>query len=346
VRIAGREVSVPEAAVVGLLVVVLAVLIYGGATSVAAFGAFNPTWEGTSDLRDVADEAGAETVVATNTTAYEGRGNGTVAVVLAPEEPYDEADVARIEGFLARGGTLFVAARGGTADDLLAAVGADARPAGPLLRDERSNYRDPALPTATNVSAHPLTEGVDSLTLNYGTTVDPGGATVLVASSELGYLDRNGNGRLDDDERLGSRPVATTEAVGEGRVVVVGDASAFINAMAERPSNRAFVANLFARETTVLLDSSHGTGVPPLVSALLTVRGSAPLQGGLLAGALLAVLAWERLLSRGGEPVTGRTDPEALADAAAERNPSLERSRLERLMKGIKNVRYVTNEDE
>jgi len=348
VRLAGYEFSVPRAVVVAFAVVVLGVLVYGGATSVAAFGAFNPSWEGTSDLRGLADEAGTGTEIATDTTSYEAHGNGTVAVVLAPSEPYNETEIERIEAFLDRGGTLLVAGRAEESNELLAAIGATTRVDGALLRDERNYYRDPALPRATNVSNGSLTDGVDALTLNYGTALEPGESTVLVSSSEFGYLDRNRNDRPDDEETLGSYPVATTEAVGDGRVVVAGDASAFINAMAELEGNRAFATNLFETGETVLIDTSHSSDVPPLVAGLLAVRGSPVLQGGLFGVALVLVFGWQQgIYSREPNDLPdGRPDPEALAESAAEEYPTLDRSRLGRLMKGIKSISFEADDDE
>ncbi|PSP49899.1 DUF4350 domain-containing protein, partial [Halobacteriales archaeon QH_7_69_31] len=151
-RVGGHDVDVPRAVLVGVALVVGVTLVYGGATSVAAFGAFNPSWEGTADLRALAGETGADTEVATNTTAYDGYGNGTVAVIVAPDEPYEAAEIRHIAAFLDRGGTLLVADRNGTADDLLERVGATARLDGAPLRDDRTHYRGPALPVATNVS--------------------------------------------------------------------------------------------------------------------------------------------------------------------------------------------------
>lgn len=347
-RLGGYEIDVPRALLVVFGVVVVGALVYGGATSVAAFGAFNPAWQGTSDLRGQAADTGADTVVATNTSTYEAYGDDTVAVVVEPEAAYEPAEVRRIEAFLERGGTLFVAARAGSATELLAALGAEARLEGPLLRDERSHYRGPALPEATNVSSHSLTSGVDALTLNHGTAVDAGGATVLVASSEFGYLDRNANDALDEAETMGSYPVATTEPVGDGRVVLVGDGSAFINVMAERPGNRAFARNVFDGSDTVLFDTSHGGDVPPLIAGLLAVRHSPLLQGGLFGLGLLVVFAWQqRLYPQPDErPAGGPSDPGALAASAAGRYPSMERGRLGRLMQGIKAISSIPDDDE
>lgn len=92
-----------------LTATVLLALVVAASTSGAAFGAFNPQWDGTADLRADAD-AHTDLQVVTDTEGYdEVDPEGTVAFVLAPQEPYDEADAARIRAFLEAGGTLVVA---------------------------------------------------------------------------------------------------------------------------------------------------------------------------------------------------------------------------------------------
>jgi hypothetical protein len=287
----GIEWDVPRVLLAALVVATLLGLVVAASTSSAAFGLYNPNFEGTSELRSVADEADTETTVIQNTSGYRTADPGTVALVLAPDRGYTERELASMRGYLNRGGTLVVAEDvGTTGNDLLDGLGASARVNGTLLRDERHNYQSPALPVARNVTDNQtLTRGVGSLTLNYGSTVEPGdgNVTVLVRSSEFAYLDRNGNAELDENERLDSRPVATVEPVGQGRVVVVSDPSVFINAMLERSGNRRFARNLAGEGDRLLLDFSHTADLPPLALALVTVRNVPLLQtlvGGLAVG--------------------------------------------------------------
>ena len=109
------------------------------------------------------------------------------------------------------------------------------------------------------------------------------------------------------DEVVRSDPVATVEPVGEGRIVVVGDPSVFINAMQGQAGNEAFTRSLVAGSNHTLVDASQ-TSLPPLVSALLTLRESALLQVGLGLGGLAAVAATSRLFRR------RREDADPLAD--------------------------------
>jgi len=168
---------------------------------------------------------------------------------------------------------------------------------------------------------------------------------VLARSSPYAYLDADRDEELDDEEELASRPVATVEGVGEGYVVVVGDPSALINAMLDRPGNRAFVRALFAGHDRALLDYSHAEGIPPLSAALLAVRGSPPLQLLLGLGAVLGAAVWvrrpaplvralERLRRRRPSPPV-RGDPEALTTYLVARHPDWSRERVRRVVEAV-----------
>lgn len=155
-----------------------------------------------------------------NVSVYdETAANGTVSVVLSPETDYSTRDRLRLRSFVQRGGTLVVAEDyGPRGNTLLETVGASARFNGSAVRDERYNYQSPAFPVAQNVTSHPLTTDVSQLTLNYGTVVEANNASVLVQTSEFAYLDRDGDGELDDNEPLQRRPVVTVEQVGQDRL--------------------------------------------------------------------------------------------------------------------------------
>lgn len=283
--------SYPELVFGLYAVVVILALIAAASTSGAAFGAFTSSWEGTSDLRGEAASSDAELHIVTETDQYdEVPANGSVALVLSPEEGYTAEDRDRLRTFVENGGTLVVAnAFGPHGNPLLEGVGATAQFEGDPLRDEQHYYRSPSLPVATNVGDHPYVARSDGITLNQGTAIDPGEATVLVASSEYGYLDHDRNRELDDDETLEPYPVVTAEEVGDGRVIAVSDASVFINAMLERPGNRAFANGLFASHERVLFDTSHRPDVPPTALAVLSLRDSAALQAVLGGGLLLSI---------------------------------------------------------
>lgn len=292
----GVQWDIPRVLLAALVMATLVALVYAAGTSAAAFGLYNPSWEGGSELRSIADETGVRTDIVRNASWYDGAGDDGVAVVLAPNQEYTERELESIRGFLYRGGTLVVAEDVGmTGNELLAGVGASARVNGTLLRDERYNYRSPTMPVARNVTANgTFTQGVDKLTLNYASTVDrkDEDVSVLVRSSEFAYLDRNGNSELDQSERTASRPVVTVEPIREGQVVVVSDPSIFINAMQERPGNRRFARNIVGSGDRLLLDFSHSADLPPLAVLLLTIRRSGLLQALLLGVGATMITAW------------------------------------------------------
>lgn len=285
------DLTYPQLLLVGLGAVLVLIVLVAGATSTSPLSAYNADWDGTAEFRELAQSSDGSATIVRETGAYESANpNESIAVILSPADPYQEDERQAIRAFVEDGGTVLIAGdMDSSVQGLLASMDSNVSMAGPPLRDEREYYRGPALPVATNVIDSPYTSGVDSLTLNHGTAlVVDGEAEVVVTSSEYGYLDLNGDGEPNDDERMGHFPVVTTESVGDGELVVVSDASVFLNAMVDRDGNRRFAKNLVDARETVLLDYSHLGGVPPIPLLVLAIRDSLILQ--VLIG-LLAVLA-------------------------------------------------------
>ena len=293
----------PRLVLLGLTAAFVLAVAVVGATSATTFGPYNPSWDGASDLREQVDsDAGVDGEFVSETGRYQDVDpEQTVAFVIAPDEPYQPEEVDRVRQFVENGGTLVVLENfGERGNELLADIGAQARLDGDLLRDERHNYQAPTMPIATGVENHSLTAGIEQLTLNYATAVEPGNATVLVRTSDFAYLVDNEDEELDDDDELGAYPVATVEAIGAGDVIVVGDPSITINAMLEQPDNTVFLRGLYTQGDRVLFDISHSDGLPPLTTALLGFRDSAVLQivVGVSGVAGLALLSSRRLRPR------------------------------------------------
>ena len=353
--------SYPELLAIGLGLVIAVSIVIAASISGVAYGAFTPSWEGTSELRGEAEDADAESIVLTDTEEYEELpSDGTLAIVLSPEEGYEDADLDRLSAFVEGGGTLVVAdAYGPHANPLLEDLGASARIDGDPLRDERNYHRSPALVVAPDVAAHPYLIGVEELTLNHGSALSAGDGTVLVRSSEFAYLDRTGTGELADGDEMGTFPIVMTEQVGDGQVVTVSDPSVFINAMLEREGNRAFATGLISSHDRVVFDTSHGGEIPPGAAAMLALRESALIQaiigGGVIVG-VGAIYRWSTV-SRIGDrirrmkPAWGATEPDAptereMQSMLSDRYPEWDDERRSRVVRAVISLRKEERDHE
>lgn len=351
--------ALPQYVLAFVVLVAGAGLLWAGSTSTAAFGGYNPTWDGSQDARVLADEE-ADVAVLQSTNGYGDLDpEDATAVVLSPTASYDDASLERVRAFVRNGGTLVVAGDFGEgvdgdgaenassigANELLAGVGAGTRVDGRVLRDERVHGATPAMPVATNVSESPYTDGVDRVALNYPSVLVPGeDARVVVESSAYSYVDENRNEALDDAESLASRPVIATEPVGDGTVVVVSDPSLFINTMLDDADNRALAANLFGTPV-VAFDYSHAAGLPPLTALALWLRDSALAQlavaAALLAGATAVMRGWRPVAALnerfGRDDATGGVglSEREIVAFVQDRHPEWSRERVERLAQSI-----------
>jgi hypothetical protein len=361
--------STPRLLLAGLCGTLLVLLVVVGSTSTVGFSPHNANWDGTGEFQELAERRG-ETVTTTDVRRYETVDpETTTAIVIAPEQAYSATDSQRVRQFVESGGTLVVADSGPRGNALLTDIGASARFDGAVLRDDRHNFRSSAMPVATNTSSHSLVSGVDRLTLNYGTAIEPGESTPILNSSAFAYLDSDGSGSVDQDTELRQYPVVTVESVGEGQVVAVGDPSLFINSMLDEPDNRPFATTLVDQRPVTVLDRSHAASPPPLVAGMQVTRSSSLAAAGLVT-ALVGVVAalgghyrlrtlrsvGERLRqllptgSQTGATATIESEPvasrEALAAQLRERNPDWDESRLNRVIAGILSQRTNESPDE
>jgi len=250
----------------------------------------NPRWNG---LRSVAREHGA-----TGIDSFDALPSGanTVLVVI-PFLPPTAAEVTRLLGFVAAGGTLVLMDDFGAGNAVLEGLGVETRFAGQPLADGLFNHRSARLPRIIDIVPSPLTAGVELLVLNHATAISPLGSLRAVAlSSAVSYLDTNDSGRRDAGEPKGPFPVAAVGRIGGGSLVLVADSSLLLNAMLPLGDNRRLAANIFAlggAHPRVLLDEAH---LPrrPLDAAKAGLRAgreiiSLPLAAFILTTAALAI---------------------------------------------------------
>lgn len=341
----------PRLTLVVVLLVANLALVAAMSTSGTPYSPYNHGWDGTSELRDRLADIDVTTTTALDTATYTARRmNRTVAFVLEPVGSYRPSEIAPIDRLLANGGTLVVAAENGTrANDLLDAVGADARIGRRVLRDERSNYRSSALPIVVPTVSDPQTAvgravaSIDSVTLNHGATVMPHGVRVLLSTQSTAYLDTNGNATLDEGEPIGRQPVATIESVGPGNVIVVGDPSVFTNAMLKRDGNRAFLTALATGAERAVIDLSHGRPLPPLPYTLLLIRRTPLLQVLVSLVAVAGIVFWYRSpdlpspwpWSTEPDPGAPALDEDDLSAFLRDRHPDWDDEQVRRVTKAI-----------
>jgi len=339
-----------------IFLVVFAIMIGGtllvaGSVSGAAFSTYNPAWDGTSELRSIADDLGLKTTVLRDVSEYPTTdAEGTVVFVLSPDNRYASGERETIREFVTEGGTLVVAENFDPhGNGLLRGVGVETRFDGALVRDEEHFETGPTFPRATNVTDHQYTRDVEELTLNHGTVLRTNGtnatnATTLIRTSSFSYLDVNRNNELDDSETLQEHPVVAVEQIGAGQVIVASDPSVFINAMLDQDGNRQFTRNLLAGHDRAAVDVSHTGGVPLVAWLVLAIRESALAQ---LLGGLMVVLiitghrklgsltraALDRVGRDDVEPPTARR--ETILAALQERHPDWDDQRLRRVTQNL-----------
>ena len=344
-RVRGYELTYPRVVFVAVLLVTLTTVAVAAGTSSAAYGSYNYDWDGTSEIRAVAADAGSDVEIVRDSAAYRRADAETAtAFVLEPTEAYSDSEAAAVASFLDRGGTVVVAAEGdGEANRLLTALGVESRFDGRPLRDEQRFYRSPALPIGTPVREAAATGNVSRVTLNHGTVVNGSASgTALVNSSAFSYLDANANGTLDPSEPVREHPIVVREDVGNGSVVLVSDGSVFINGMLDRTDNRRFAENLLGRSEALLVDHQRRPAIPDAVAVVLTTAGS-PLRLLVIATSLVAAIGvawWKRTTEKDGEaadPAAAEGHSRAAVEAAlAERRPDWDAERVERVAGEIK----------
>lgn len=334
-RVRGYELTYPRIVFVAVLLVTLTTLGVAVGTSSAAYGSYNYEWDGTSDVRTVAGDAGADVEIVRATSGYQqADAESTTAFILEPTEAYSGAEANAVASFLDRGGTVVVAAEGdGEANRLLTELGVDSRFDGRALRDEQRYYRSPALPVAAPVRETAATSNVSQVTLNHGTAVTASAnATPLVNSSVFSYLDANANGELDPAEPIQQRPVVVREDVENGSVILVSDGSVFINGMLDRTDNRRLAENLLGGSDTLLIDHQRRPAIPDAVALVLTTADSPPRL--VLLGAVLITVtgvAWRRRgTGKEGDDATEQSR-RAVEKRLSERRPEWDDERVERV---------------
>ncbi|MEN6341997.1 MAG: DUF4350 domain-containing protein [Methanospirillum sp.] len=215
------------AAAVGFILVIAAVALFLHlSTTDIEFSRYNPEWNGTSQVFEALDNSG--TVMVRDPAALRGRHNATLLVIAPARAPTAEEGSA-YRSFVAAGNTLILADDFGSGNELLQAIGASTRLDRGNLSSLEREFESSEAPLGFPVKGQPLVADLSKVVFNRPVAVF--GGNPLINTTYLSWIDTDGDGRVDRTEPLGRFTVATEETVGAGKVVVIGDASLFINAM-------------------------------------------------------------------------------------------------------------------
>ena len=182
-------------------------------------------WEGLSQLVRMAQaELGPKRVVVTSRLDLHDLGRQDGLILIHPERFVDPDELS---AFMRAGGRLVLLDDYGQGDTLLARFGIRRVPL--PTRPAEMLRGNPSLAIAEPASAHPAVRDVARVVTNHATGLEhPSLSPVLVV---------RGDGEPDV-------LVALAGAVGQGRLLAVGDASIGINAMMRYPGNRMLCASL------------------------------------------------------------------------------------------------------
>jgi hypothetical protein len=222
VRTVGRSAKLAALLAVLSLFAILTVVTRAGA---APFDLAGSDWEGCGELVRLARaELGAQRVVATGQIDFHELKPDDGLLLLYPEK---SLDVDELSKFMRAGGRVVMLDDFGRGDSLLRHFGME-RVASPR-RPAEFLRRNPQLALAEPASAHPVVSDVSRVVTNHPTGLShPDLSPVLKI---------RGNGEPDV-------VVAVAGAVGQGRLLAVGDPSIVMNSMLRYGGNKAFARGL------------------------------------------------------------------------------------------------------
>jgi len=209
------------------------------------------------------------------------------SLILMPHLPLGDAAADLLDRFTVAGGTLVLLDDFGYGNDLLERLGVDVRLGAGVLLDPLYCHKHESMPRVEFLQ-HDVDVTRGDMVFNRGTWLDVAGqAGVWAWSSYFSFADGNGDGVRSKGERNGPLPVAVMVPRGEGKVVVVADASLLLNSMLAPGDNVAAVAQWL--EGRVLIDQVHlpEAEMDRGQQAIQALRGSLDRGGGAVVLAML-----------------------------------------------------------
>jgi hypothetical protein len=240
----------------GIIFIILLVYLTTSLSVLQAPDDFSPTntaWNGMSNF-----VLGDRPLILQNLTSLPPNGQGFVLMEVGPSIAFTNIEARAVSSFVQSGGTLVIADDFGSGNTLLQGMGLSTRFTGSLLADPLFNFRNSWLVNIPRVEM----SNVSSLAFNYATTlsVADAGAQTIGLSSDFSYIYPTQPGENISNTPHGPLPVLAKVPFGHGEVLLVSDASVFINSMLGRNGNSALMRDISIG--IVLLDTSHLTVGP------------------------------------------------------------------------------------
>jgi len=215
----------------------LAALSVWASVARAAFEVSDTTWEGSSELFELAKKRlGRDRLEIAATLDYSKLTPKDGVVILHPDVPLDYAELS---AFLRAGGRLALLDDHGSGDKFLARfqiyrVRAPLSPAKMLRDNPNLPIAEPAVQIVAGQeqNRHPITQNVDSVVTNHPTALTHPNLTPVLTIAARG----------EPDVTL----AVTGIIMNRGRLFAMGDPSAFINLMLRYPGNRKFAEGLLS----------------------------------------------------------------------------------------------------
>ncbi|MFP4545700.1 MAG: DUF4350 domain-containing protein [Methanomassiliicoccales archaeon] len=327
-------------------------------SSNAGYSVYNGGWDGCSDMAVRTYQAGKFTpnlelsdgrqleVTQKPIDSYRVEPNSSSILIMGPQESFTQGQASYLHDFLQAGGTVLLAGDlGGQGNSLLGGLNTSSSfVQSPVL--DLSFSKDPHFGVSYGLTEDPLTEGVDTVLLNHPAGLDPDeNATTLMNTSEASWIDRNGNGAPDPGEARGGVPLMSVEPYGRGELILVSDASIFINSMRGEMDNSRLVGNILDHvsegRSNIIFDESHRE-----VELVYSVafRGDYPSRAAVAAPVLIAVIVAalliapegpRRLLDRMLLPFRKEDGRRDAVDQVLEEHPEWDERKLRRVKEGF-----------
>jgi len=198
----------------------------------------------------------------------------TSTLIVVPGTDITSPEARSLRSFVQAGGVLVLLEDFGPGARLLPEWDIPIRIAGSPLLDPLHCYRNQMMPRAYPVDSE---SGEAVLLLNHSTWLTVGDpATVLAESSYFAYADKNGDGTPDEGEPRGPLPVAARVPLGDGRLLVVSDASLLLNGTLDAGDNLGWLDAQAGGPMLLYAPPGAASAHGRIMGSIQSVLGSVP----------------------------------------------------------------------